>query len=100
MQLTSIFLPLVSSTSIILGAASSPLPSASTIEPRQLGGGPGDSEVGTGWSTTWRDSQISRPMSFDAIPRGGCSYDLVFNRDVRDRKYKLAYYSIFGEGEV
>jgi opacity protein-like surface antigen len=73
---------------------------ASELVVRQIGGGPGRSEVGTSWSRTWPDTKIKQPFNFDAIPRGGCAYDVVFQRDPQDTKYELAYYSLFGEGEV
>jgi hypothetical protein len=72
----------------------------SDLAVRQIGGGPNDSVRGDSWSRTWPDTVIKRPFNFDAIPRGGCTYDIVFKRDPRDTKYVLAYFSVFGEGEV
>ncbi|KAE8237921.1 hypothetical protein A4X13_0g8585 [Tilletia indica] len=103
MQLSSI---LLSSLALLLPTASlaapTPAPEAglTTVEARQLGGGPYNSGAGTSWSRTWSDTTLVQPMNFDAIPTGGCSYDIVFRRDARDTKYKLAYYAIFGSGEV
>jgi hypothetical protein len=73
----------------------------SDLAVRQIGGGPNRSTRGDpGWGRTWPDTQIKRPFNFDAIPRGGCAYGVVFKRDPRDTKYLLSYFSVFGEGEV
>ncbi|KAL9931355.1 hypothetical protein V8E36_009752 [Tilletia maclaganii] len=53
-----------------------------------------------GWGRQWNDRTLLQPINFDAIPLGGCAWDIVFRRDPRDDKYNLAYYSVYGEGEL
>jgi hypothetical protein len=58
--------------------------STSYLASRQLGGGLNDAMRGSGWNAKWPDPEIKAPTEFDAIPKSGCSFDIVFKRDVRD----------------
>ncbi|KAK0531886.1 hypothetical protein OC834_002053 [Tilletia horrida] len=99
MQLSTL---LTASIAAVLASTTTSLaaPASVNVEPRQLGGGPNNAQAGDGWSRQWTNPALVEPKNFDAIPVGGCSYDIVFRRDARDTSYKLAYYSVFGEGEV
>lgn len=94
------FLALVSTALGLLAGSVGAVPTPdSDIAVRQLGGGPNDAVRGTGWNVEWRDTQLKVPSQFVSVVGSGCSYEVSFRRDVRDTKYKLAYFAVFGTGE-
>ncbi|KAK0533304.1 hypothetical protein OC834_002292 [Tilletia horrida] len=92
MQISSL---LAASLALLASASvSHAAPVDTAAEPRQIGPYP-YLQYPASYSPTWQDTTLLAPTDFKAVNTGGCTYDVSFRRDVRDKTYKMQYNSVW-----